>query len=282
MSTAGETGSPRFEFGRNWSAFLARVDENGIRSAIESLCELLDVQSLRGQRFLDVGCGSGLSSLAARRLGAEVRSFDFDEQSVWATQALKERFASSDEGWRIEHGSVLDAEYMKRIGCWDIVYSWGVLHHTGAMWTAIDRACDRVADDGQLALAIYNDQGWQSRIWHGVKTAYVKLPVLRPLLLAGSAAVLWGPSLLRAAAGLRFRQWWAGYSAERGMSRWNDLIDWVGGYPFEVASPDAVIRYCEQRGFRLERAMTTTRLGCNQFAFRRDRVHAVAGAPGKK
>jgi 2-polyprenyl-6-hydroxyphenyl methylase/3-demethylubiquinone-9 3-methyltransferase len=256
--------------------FLARVDESAVRSAIDSLCDLLGVRSLLDRHFLDIGCGSGLSSLAARRLGAEVHSFDFDEQSVAAARALKERFEPGDGKWRIEQGSALDAEYMKKLGHRDVVYSWGVLHHTGAMWSAINLACGCVADHGQLVLAIYNDQGWQSRIWHIVKAAYVKLPVLRPLLIAVSAPVLWGPSLLRAAVRLRIRNWWTDYRSERGMSRWHDLIDWVGGYPFEVATPDAIIQYCEERGFRLERLITTTRLGCNQFAFRNDRAEPAA------
>lgn len=271
-SRAGAAGADhcrRFEFGRNWSSFLARVEEPAVRSAIDSLCGLLGMESLRNRRFLDIGCGSGLSSLAARRLGAEVHSFDFDGQSVAAAQALRERFAPGDGSWRIEQGSALDAEYMKSLGRWDVVYSWGVLHHTGSMWTAMDLACNCVADQGLVVLAIYNDQGWQSRVWHAIKASYVKLPVLRPLLVAVSAPVLWGPSLTRAAVGLRIRQWWSEYRSERGMSRWHDLLDWVGGYPFEVASPDAIIRFCEGRGFHLERLITTTRLGCNQFAFRK-------------
>jgi len=264
------SNTDRFAFGRNWSSFLLEIDDSGIESAQRALCDLLQVTSLAGKRFLDVGCGSGLSSLAARRLGAEVCSFDFDVDSVAATNALKERFAPADQHWRIEHGSALDAGYLKQLGSWDVVYSWGVLHHTGSMWSAIEMVSECVANDGLFAIAIYNDQGLQSRIWQGVKRSYVKSPALRPLLIAASAPALWGPSLLKAAAQFEVGRWWTSYRKERGMSRWHDLVDWVGGYPFEFASSGAIIRFCEQRGFRLQRLITTRRLGCNQFSFRRD------------
>jgi 2-polyprenyl-6-hydroxyphenyl methylase/3-demethylubiquinone-9 3-methyltransferase len=276
--TRSQPGLDRFAFGRNWTSFLAEVDEPAIAAAQQALCDLLQVDSLAGRTFLDVGCGSGLSSLAARRLGARVHSFDFDADSVAATRLLKERFAPDDVGWRVEQGSATDAAYLASLGTWDVVYSWGVLHHTGAMWNAINLVSDRVATGGLLALAIYNDQGLQSRIWHVIKRAYVRIPVLRPVLIAGSAPALWGPSLLKAAVSLQLGQWWTGYKGERGMSRWHDLLDWVGGYPFEVASVASIDRYCSVRGFALEKVISTSRLGCNQFSFRRRVVPAPSRA----
>jgi SAM-dependent methyltransferase len=267
--THSRPGLDRFAFGQNWTSFLAEVDGPAITAAQRALCDLLKVESLAGLTFLDVGCGSGLSSLAARRLGARVHSFDFDTDSVSATRSLKERFAPGDAHWHIEQGSALDSTYLEGLGTWDVVYSWGVLHHTGAMWKAINLVSNRVAPRGLLALAIYNDQGFQSRGWHAIKHAYVKIPVLRPLLVVASAPALWGPSLLRAVLKLELGQWWAGYKRERGMSRWHDLLDWVGGYPFEVASVESIDRYCSDRGFALENVIRTSRLGCNQFCFRK-------------
>src|SRR5205823_13815006 len=83
----------RFAFGRNWQHFLQNVDEERIAEAEKSLCSMLEIQDLRGKSFLDVGCGSGLFSLAAIRLGASrIHSFDFDPQSVACTQTLKRRY----------------------------------------------------------------------------------------------------------------------------------------------------------------------------------------------
>ena len=142
----------RFEFGKNWEAFLASLNENQINEAEKSLVEMLDSSSLSGKRFLDVGCGSGLFSLAARRLGADVYSFDFDRNSVACTNNLKKRYFTDDVKWKIESGSALDLDYIKSLPPVDIVYSWGVLHHTGDMWTALKSIGQLVHEGGSILL----------------------------------------------------------------------------------------------------------------------------------
>ena len=72
----------RFEFGKNWSQFLSHLNDSRIAEAEQSLRNMLEVDDLCGKRFLDIGSGSGLFSLAARRLGASVYSFDYDPRSV--------------------------------------------------------------------------------------------------------------------------------------------------------------------------------------------------------
>src|SRR5205807_740046 len=133
-----------------------------IAEAESSLKRMLEVESLAGRSFLDIGSGSGLFSLAARRLGARVRSFDYDPQSVACTRELRRRFYPDDADWQIEEGSVLDEGYVRALGTFDVVYSWGVLHHTGAMWRALAHAALPVAVGGKLFIAIYNDTGTQS------------------------------------------------------------------------------------------------------------------------
>jgi 2-polyprenyl-6-hydroxyphenyl methylase/3-demethylubiquinone-9 3-methyltransferase len=155
----------RFEFGRNWARFLAVLDDERIARAEESLKQMLEVENLEGKSFLDIGCGSGLFSLAARRLGARVHSFDYDPQSVACATELRRRYFPDDERWTIEEGSALDSDYLRRLGAFDVVYSWGVLHHTGQMWQALDNAQLPVAAGGKLFIAIYNDTGTQSTRW---------------------------------------------------------------------------------------------------------------------
>ncbi|MFL5587414.1 MAG: class I SAM-dependent methyltransferase, partial [Ktedonobacteraceae bacterium] len=145
----------RFEFGKNWSQFLTTIDEERIRVAELSLKEMLEIGHLQGKSFLDIGSGSGLFSLAARRLGASVHSFDFDPQAVACTSELKKRYFSDDASWTIEEASILDLEYLSSLETFDIVYSWGVLHHTGAMWQALENACSKVAPGGYLFIALY-------------------------------------------------------------------------------------------------------------------------------
>src|SRR2546423_1819454 len=166
----------RFEFGKNWSRFLEVLDDTHIACAEESLKQMLDVETLDGKSFLDIGSGSGLFSLAARRVGARVHSFDYDPNSVACTKELRRRYFDNDPDWRIEEGSALDVDYMRSLGTFDVVYSWGVLHHTGAMWTALENAQLVVAAGGKLFVAIYNDLGSRSRRWRWIKQTYCGLP----------------------------------------------------------------------------------------------------------
>jgi SAM-dependent methyltransferase len=264
----------RFEFGANWSRFLKLLDDDKIVQAEESLKAWHGVDSFEGKTFLDIGSGSGLFSLAARRLGAHVTSFDYDPNSVACTTELRRRYFEDDSHWQVHRGSALDREWMETLGTFDIVYSWGVLHHTGDQWTAIANARAKVKPGGVVHLALYNDQGRTSTTWTRVKRAYLKAP--RPisnLILYVSFARLWGPTLLRdvfkGKPGASYRNYGTGAAgAGRGMTPWIDMVDWVGGYPFEVSKPEEVFDFFREEGFSLRKMRTCGGgLGCNEFIF---------------
>lgn len=128
----------RFEFGANWTRFLKDLNDDKIEQAVESLKNMLRVETLEGKTFLDVGSGSGLFSLAARKLGAKVTSYDFDPECVACTTELKSRYFQDDQDWTILQGSALDEDHVKSLGQFDIAYSWGVIHHTGDMWRGLN------------------------------------------------------------------------------------------------------------------------------------------------
>jgi 2-polyprenyl-3-methyl-5-hydroxy-6-metoxy-1,4-benzoquinol methylase len=263
----------RFEFGKNWQQFLGVLDENRIRRAEDSLLSMLREPTLAGRTFLDIGSGSGLFSLAACRLGARVHSFDFDQHSVACAEELRRRYFPGTTDWVIEHGSVLDPGYMHALGSYDIVYSWGVLHHTSRMWDAIDLASQRVRPGGKFFIAIYNDLGSRTRRWRTIKKLYNRLPrPLRPALTVAAIAPEEIKAMIRAAVTLRpgdYIRGWTGIN-DRGMNRWRDAVDWVGGYPYEAATPEAIFDFARERGFTLTGLKCGgVGLGCNEFVFDR-------------
>ncbi len=232
----------RFAFGRNWRQFLAVLNDARIGEAEASLRTMLE--------------------------GATVSSFDYDPHSVACTEELRRRYFPDDPGWQIAEGSVLDEAYVRGKGQFDIVYSWGVLHHTGNMWRALANVCLPVAPGGRLFIAIYNDQRGVSIAWRRVKHIYCSSALGRALVCG-----LFIPYFVVsgfASDVVRLRNPLRRYlqPTTRGMSMFYDWFDWLGGLPFEVARPEAILRFYGDRGFVLRNLITAGGgLGNNQFVF---------------
>ena len=260
-----------FAFGENWQNFLRILSDEHILEAERALSAFLNNHNLNGKLFLDIGSGSGLHSLAARRLGAAVCSFDHDAQSVACTEELKRRYFLNDKQWTIQQGSILDDGFIDQLGEFDICYAWGVLHHTGALWQALDRAQRPVRQGGLLFVAIYNDQGFISLIWRTVKRFYCSGRLGRAMMSLIFYPIFFLSGLVIDLVHLRnpvirYRE----HKKYRGMSLVHDWRDWLGGYPFEPARPETIISFYKNLGFELVRFEPTGHgFGNNQFLFQR-------------
>lgn len=261
-----------FRFGDNWASYAKHINEERIAEAERGLLRLVPREELSGRTFLDIGCGSGIHSLAAARLGARrVQAVDLDPRSVETAQALLAARAPTTDS-RVEVASVFDLT-PDRIGTFDVVYSWGVLHHTGDLDTALRRAAALVAPGGLFAFALYRRTHLDS-LWVMEKRWYTKAS---PQAQARARAVytnLFKLGLL--ATGRDFATYAATYERERGMEFAHDVHDWLGGYPYEAIAPDEVETLMRKLGLsavrtfaRTGRSLGLLGSGCDEFVYRR-------------
>jgi 2-polyprenyl-6-hydroxyphenyl methylase/3-demethylubiquinone-9 3-methyltransferase len=253
-----------FDFGNNWAAYSADIlNPLRVEEAVLSLRKLLGSQSLEGKSFLDVGCGSGLFSIAASFLGADkVVAFDLNLKSVQVSKENYARFVTKSvhSSTQFIQGDILDLSFMKQLGDFDIVYSWGVLHHTGQMWKAIRNTAGCVKDVGTLVIAIYN-RHWSSFFWKVVKIMYNQ----SPQFVCDILNYLCG--------GVMFISRWIvtgtnPLNQPRGMDFWYNVIDWLGGYPYEYATPTEIQRFVENLGYKtIKINPPPTQTGCNEYVF---------------
>jgi 2-polyprenyl-6-hydroxyphenyl methylase/3-demethylubiquinone-9 3-methyltransferase len=255
----------RFAFGENWRRFSERLQPKDYLRAKKSLQEL--IPNLKGKTFLDVGSGSGLFSIAASALGAQkVLGFDVDAEAVSASTHLIEKISEWDPDVRTD---VIDFKVESILNedidaqRYDVVYSWGVLHHTGDMYRSFDAIKNSVAEKGTLVISIYNKH-FTSPIWKALKYTYVKSPnFVRKILV-------WVVLVVKfLAAFVISRQ--NPLKRKRGMHFYTDIVDWVGGYPYEYASVREVVDFFETHGFKLIKLIRTKGFtGCNEFVFEKE------------
>lgn len=271
MRDGPDPREPRFSFGENWQSFIDVVGPERIEEAECSLVEFLGKDNLAGRRFLDIGCGSGLFSLAAARIGAKVHAFDYDPRSVASARALIERFDLAGEPPVIVEGSVLDRGFMTRLGTFDAVYAWGVLHHTGALCRAFCNVDLVVEPGGLLYIGIYNHQGVTSEVWRAVKRFYSSGKFGRIVATAIFYPVFFLSGLMIDAIKLRDpRHRYREHKRHRGMSLMHDWKDWLGGYPYEPARPETVVSFFENLGYSLVKfSPPPIGFGNNHYVFRK-------------
>lgn len=254
----------RFRFGKNWKRFLTTLNDSRILAAQKAISEMIQ-SDVKGKRIIDVGSGSGLSSLAFYNLGAKVFSFDYDPESVACTQYLKSKYNKQDSNWQVSEGSILDKDFISSLGKFDIVYSWGVLHHTGNMWEAIENATNLLGKSGVVFIAIYNNQGLKSLLWKRVKKVYCSSIIGK--LFVSSVFMPYFFSRMLCSSIINRKNFFKQYRENRGMSVIYDWYDWLGGYPFETAKVEDIFAFFAKKGFVLTNIRTTNSAGNNQYVF---------------
>jgi 2-polyprenyl-6-hydroxyphenyl methylase/3-demethylubiquinone-9 3-methyltransferase len=256
----------RYEFGKNWRRFVERkADQERIAIAKEHILSFIKRDDLNGLDFLDIGCGSGIHSLAASQAGANsVHSFDYDRESVAATELMRRRAPDASK-WVVEQGDVLDAHYVAALGKWNFVYSWGVLHHTGDVWRAIDNAAKTVADGGLFYIALYSEDVQQDpQFWIDIKRKYNEVSQFGRWRLEWW--YIWNYEMNQKIS--RFGHVMkriAEYRLTRGMDLFADVRDWLGGWPMQFTRDGDVISYLIERGFSVVNIKTGE--ACTEFLF---------------
>jgi 2-polyprenyl-6-hydroxyphenyl methylase/3-demethylubiquinone-9 3-methyltransferase len=259
-----------FSFGKNWQNFLKTLNEERIEEAKKSLVNFLGGEAnIAGKTFIDMGCGSGLFSLAIHRLGAQkIVSVDIDDFSLACTKHLCEQEGKSD-GWEIKKGSALDKDFINSLGTFDVVYSWGVLHHTGNMYVALENIMSLPNPNGKMFVALYNDNKkifeGSSPFWVKTKKTYNQCGFFDKKLIESLYTVYYVFGLLL--NGRNPYVYIRDYKTLRGMNFMTDIKDWLGGYPYEYASVDQIVDFFKKHGYSCTKTNPARSIGCNEFLF---------------
>jgi len=236
-----------FSFGKNWYKFLSTVDEKAINSAIADVDRLIEKEKIKGKKIIDIGSGSGIHSLSFFRIGAaSLFSFDYDKFSVKATKYFWEK-EGKPENWKVTEGSILDEKFVNNLGQFDIVYSWGVLHHTGNMWEAIKNASTLVKPNGLFLLSLYQGVDTYEHDLK-LKTKYNKSGFFGKKLME----LQWIIDIIKYKKRMGLKKPYAwNEKRERGMNVYYDIKDWLGGLPYEVSSDKQILDFLAPKGFEL-------------------------------
>jgi len=257
-----------FSFGKNWASFMrANFSEERVNISIQHLLNFLELNNLSEKYFLDIGCGSGLHSLAALRANAKrIVSLDVDPYSVETTKKVREMYGSPSQ-WEVFHGSILDMDFVSQLAPSDIVYSWGVLHHTGDLWQAMRNAASLLKNGGLFYIAIY-EKTEKSDYWIKVKKRYNRSSSIVKRLM--ELEYVWN-TFFRTISPRGIRdsiEYIKNYKKSRGMEFWTDVKDWLGGWPYEPATLEEVCSFCEKE-LGLEKVKVKTGEANIEYLFKR-------------
>jgi SAM-dependent methyltransferase len=260
-----------FNFGSNWKNYSKyALSGKKIETAKLHFDKLFENIDLNEKSFLDIGFGQGLSLLIATEKNANTVGCDINPLCSEVLLFNMKMFNNNLNEIPVVIGSINDETTVENIlklndgNLFDIVHSWGVLHHTGNMWKAIEKSKNLVTKNGIFVIAIYNKH-FTAKFWHLIKKVYNSSGwFIKNLMLAGYLPLIFIRYLLYFQNPMKL---------PRGMNIYYDAIDWLGGYPYQYASIDEILDYMNQNGFTQVRIVKTSGFtGCNEFVFKKTQV----------
>jgi 2-polyprenyl-3-methyl-5-hydroxy-6-metoxy-1,4-benzoquinol methylase len=261
----------QFDFGENWVEF----SENALTwdramSAVNDFSALFRGIAIESKTFLDIGCGQGLSLLSAEALGARVVGCDINSKCIAMVRRNRKYFNAMDKNKvTLVTGSILEDDVVQKLRQsvagsvgYDIVHAWGVLHHTGDMRRALINSISLVKPGGHLVVAIYN-RHWSNPAWKCIKALYCVSPVViqKSIVCFFYFLLIFAKMLVTGENPLE---------KQRGMDFYHDVVDWVGGYPYEYAGKNEIDQIGRDHGLELLRFIPAkVPTGCNEYIFQK-------------
>jgi ubiquinone/menaquinone biosynthesis C-methylase UbiE len=113
-----------------------------------------------GKNVLEIGCGMGTDTMRFARAGAEVTAVDLSERSLDLARQRSEIFGLSDRITFV-HSNAEELEGVPDSPVYDLIYSFGVIHHTPSPRRVLEQARRRLAPGGEVKVMVYHRRSWK-------------------------------------------------------------------------------------------------------------------------